>query len=375
MPREGEEGRDAIPCHLTEPTSGSAGVEPVAANQGAGATESAVAEAARELVCLRQECARAHADLARLLQDAVEAKRQLDGTHAAQLLEANEQLVLAMLRAQTDAETAERNITHRELAAELRLEGQRLETENRQIQEASRLKTEFLSNMSHELRTPLNAVIGFAELLNSGSIPLESPKYQEFVGHIANSGRHLLELIHDVLDLSAIEAGKLKFSPEPVILSQIVDEVVEVLHNSADDNGLVICTEIDTGTSDLVLDPVRLKQVLYNYLSNAIKFTPEGGRVTVRARAEGDEHFRIEVEDTGIGIAEADQARLFVQFQQLDGGYSKRHQGTGLGLALTRRLVEAQGGSVGVRSTLGVGSVFYLVLRGNPGVFVPASDV
>jgi PAS domain S-box-containing protein len=243
-----------------------------------------------------------------------------------------------------------------------------LEAENRQILEANRLKSQFLANMSHELRTPLNAIIGFADLLHSGAVPAESSKHGTFVGHIATSGRHLLQLINDVLDLSKVESGKFEFFPERVNLSQLVTEVRDILQTAIARKHLVFTIDIDPTLGDLVLDPARLKQVLYNYLSNAIKFTPEGGRVTVRARAEGPAHFRLEVEDTGVGIAEADLPRLFVEFQQLDGSYSKQHQGTGLGLALTRRLVQAQGGSVGVRSTRGQGSVFHLVLGRKPEV-------
>ena len=264
------------------------------------------------------------------------------------------------------------DITTQKLAEQARLTAQRLEAENRQIQEASRLKSQFLANMSHELRTPLNAIIGFADLLHAGAVPPESPKQREFLGHIGTSGRHLLQLINDVLDLSKVEAGKFEFFPEPVRLASIVDEVRNVLHTSIVRKRIKLATELDPTLTDLVLDPARLKQVLYNYLSNAIKFTPEGGRVIVRAHAEGSQHLRIEVEDTGIGIAAADIPRLFVEFQQLDGSYTKQHAGTGLGLSLTRRLVQAQGGSVGVRSTPGVGSVFHLVLRrvhvsGTPG--------
>lgn len=256
-----------------------------------------------------------------------------------------------------------RDVSQRKVAEALRLKGQRLEAENRQIQEASRLKSEFLANMSHELRTPLNAIIGFADLLLSGSVAPQSPKQKQFLGHIATSGRHLLQLINDVLDLSKVEAGKVEFYPEAVNLGGLIGEVVEILRTSASRNGLSVFIDVDPSLDSLVLDSARLKQALYNYLSNAIKFTPTGGRVTVRARAEGDEYFRIEVEDSGIGIAPADLSRLFVEFQQLDSGPAKKHQGTGLGLALTRRLIQAQGGWVGVRSTPGVGSVFYLVLR------------
>ncbi len=238
-----------------------------------------------------------------------------------------------------------------------------LAAENRQVLEASRLKSEFLANMSHELRTPLNAVIGIADLLQSGKLHHESPTYSRFLGHIGTSGRHLLQLINDVLDLSKVESGKFDFYPVPVDLAVLFKEVKDILKTAIFDKGVSLTTDIDPELSDLMIDPSRLKQVLYNYLSNAIKFTASGGEVTLRAMADGPAHFRIEVQDTGIGIADADLPRLFNDFQQLDSGYNKQHQGTGLGLALTRRLVQAQGGDVGVRSTVGVGSVFHLVLN------------
>lgn len=254
------------------------------------------------------------------------------------------------------------DITQQKQAEAMRLDAERLAAENRQIQEASRLKSEFLANMSHELRTPLNAVIGFADLLHAGAVPTQSPKHQAFLGHIGTSGRHLLQLINDVLDLSKVEAGKLEFYPEPVRLPVIVSEIMEILQATASRAGVRLQADFDPSVDEMVADPARLKQVLYNYLSNAIKFTPTGGLVTVRGRPEGPDHVRLEVEDSGIGIAPDDLSRLFVEFQQLDSGYTKRHQGTGLGLSLTRRLVEAQGGSVGVRSVLGEGSVFHAVL-------------
>jgi PAS domain S-box-containing protein len=260
------------------------------------------------------------------------------------------------------------------LAEEARLTAQRLEAENRQIQDASRLKSLFLANMSHELRTPLNAIIGFAELMHSGAVRTDSPKHHEYLGHIASSGHHLLQLINDVLDLSKVESGKFEFFPEAVQLPVLVREVTDILHTGIQRKRLEMGIDIDPELGELQLDPARLKQVLYNYLSNAIKFTPEGGRVTVRARAHGPLHFRLEVEDNGIGIAEADLARLFVEFQQLDAGANKQHQGTGLGLALTRRLVQAQGGHVGVRSEPGRGSVFYLVLGRVHGAAPDLSD-
>jgi signal transduction histidine kinase len=254
------------------------------------------------------------------------------------------------------------DVTARRAAEELRQHSAELEARNRRIEEASRLKSEFLANMSHELRTPLNAILGFAELLHDGVVDPASPQHREFLGDILNSGQHLLQLINDVLDLAKVEAGRLELRPEPIDLSALVAEVCSILRTTAASRRITVEHQLDPALTDLVLDPSRLKQVLYNYLSNALKFTHEGGRVTIRATAEGDDRLRLEVEDDGIGIAPADLNRLFLDFQQLDGGSSKRHPGTGLGLALTRRLVEAQGGEVGVRSQPGLGSVFHAVL-------------
>ncbi|MGE5184163.1 MAG: response regulator [Acidobacteriota bacterium] len=245
---------------------------------------------------------------------------------------------------------------------EIRRHAVELELQNRRIQEANRLKSEFLANMSHELRTPLNAIIGFTELLHDGQVPAESPQHQEFLGDILASGRHLLQLINDVLDLAKVEAGKLDFRPEAVELGRLVGEVVSITRGTAAAKQIQLATDIDPALGDVALDPNRFKQVAYNYLSNALKFTPERGRVVVRVSGEGDTMFRLEVEDTGPGIAPSDLGRLFIEFQQLETGAGKRHQGTGLGLALTRRLVEAQGGSVGVRSAPGKGSVFHAIL-------------
>jgi PAS domain S-box-containing protein len=255
-----------------------------------------------------------------------------------------------------------RDISLQKKAEALRLKGEQLEAQNREFERANRLKSEFLANMSHELRTPLNAIIGFADLLGRGTVPPQSPKHAQFLQHISTSGRHLLQLINDVLDLSKIEAGKLEFHPRPIALPDVVKEVVDILQEGARRGGVRLHQELDASLTDLLLDPSRLKQILYNYLSNAIKFTPQGGRVTVRALPEGDRMWRLEVEDTGVGIAADDLSKLFVEFQQIDGGMSRQHTGTGLGLALTRRLAHAQGGTVGVSSTPGVGSVFHVIL-------------
>ncbi len=259
-------------------------------------------------------------------------------------------------------ERALRESRERAQTDEIRRRSQELELQNRRIQEASRLKSEFLANMSHELRTPLNAIIGFAELLHDGQVDPAMPEFREFLGDILASGRHLLQLINDVLDLAKVEAGRLEFRPEPVDLSKVIGEVCAILRTTAAAKQIRIEIDVDPAVRDVVLDAGRFKQVAYNYLSNALKFTAPEGRVTIRARVVDDDTFRVEVEDTGIGVAAGDLGRLFVEFQQLESGSGKRHQGTGLGLALTKRLVEAQGGSVGVTSILGQGSTFYALL-------------
>jgi signal transduction histidine kinase len=224
------------------------------------------------------------------------------------------------------------------------------------------MKSEFLANMSHELRTPLNAIIGFAKLMVHGKVGLVSLQQQEFLGDILKSSDHLLQLINDVLDLAKVEAGKMEFHSEPIDLDQLFREVRDILRAIAASKQIEIETTIDPACKSLYLDPGKLKQVLYNYLSNALKFSRERGRVDVRAWIEDARMFRIEVEDSGIGIKPEDLELLFRDFKQLDSSVGKRYQGTGLGLALTRRIVEAQGGTVGARSTFGKGSVFHAVL-------------
>jgi signal transduction histidine kinase/ActR/RegA family two-component response regulator len=228
--------------------------------------------------------------------------------------------------------------------------------------EASRLKSEFLANMSHELRTPLNGIIGFAELMHAGKTGPIAPVHQEYLGDILTSARHLLQLINDVLDLSKVEAGKMEFRPEPVELTTLIREVNDILRTLAAQKQIRVEVEIDAGVTGVLADPGKLKQVLYNYLSNALKFTPEEGRVTVRILSADGNAFRLEVEDTGIGIKPEDLGRLFVEFQQFDASTAKKYPGTGLGLALTKRIVECQGGEVGVRSVVGQGSVFFAQL-------------
>ncbi|HEY0481897.1 MAG TPA: ATP-binding protein [Kofleriaceae bacterium] len=246
-------------------------------------------------------------------------------------------------------------------ADELRRKADELTADNRRMLEASRLQTEFLANMSHELRTPLNAIIGFADLLHDGVVGPVEDQQREFLGDIRISSRHLLQLINDVLDLAKIESGTLDLAPEPVDLARVIGEVRDILRGTATDRRLDVELELPAELGSVTVDPGKLRQILYNYLSNALKFTPDGGRVTIRA-AVLDTVFRIEVEDTGIGIATEDLRKLFLPFRQLDASTTKRYQGTGLGLALTRRLAEAHGGKVGVHSVRGAGSTFWVEL-------------
>jgi PAS domain S-box-containing protein len=241
-----------------------------------------------------------------------------------------------------------------------------LEAENRRIDEANRLKSEFLANMSHELRTPLNSIIGFAELLHDEQVGPVEEKQKEFLGDILAGASHLLRLINDVLDLSKVEAGKMEFRPEPVALPSLVEKVVQSLHAVASKKRLKVEVSAEPGLEDVTLDPSRFKQLLYNYVSNALKFTPEGGHISVRLLSDAPAAFRLEVEDTGPGVPERDVPRLFVPFQQLDSGVAKAHGGTGLGLALSKRLAEAQGGTVGMRRGTHGGSIFFAVLPRRP---------
>ena len=250
-------------------------------------------------------------------------------------------------------------------STELEKANRELQEQNRLVQQANRLKSEFLANMSHELRTPLNAIIGFTQLMHDGKVGAVSPAHREYLGDILGSSKHLLQLINDVLDLAKVEAGKMEFNPELVNLTKLMKEVRQILQTLSASKRLTVDIEVAPAIEELIIDPAKLKQVLYNYLSNAIKFTAEGGYITVRGLAADADNFRLEIEDTGTGIPPEDIDKLFVEFQQLEPTTTKRHQGTGLGLALTKRIVEAQGGSVGVQSKPGQGSIFSATLPRN----------
>jgi PAS domain S-box-containing protein len=278
--------------------------------------------------------------------------------------------------------TRQKRLIEAQRTAEAREEAARrhvLEVENRRVQEGSRLKSEFVANMSHELRTPLNSIIGFAEMMADARMGPLPARYTEFARLIHKSAQHLLQLINDILDLAKVESGRIDMKPEHVDLVAIVNDVTSIAAGFSTPSKIRIEVSIDPEVRHAYLDPTRLKQVLYNYLSNAIKFSPENGHVAVRVRPEDGRHFRLEVEDWGIGVRPEDLDRLFVEFQQLDATMAKPYPGTGLGLALTKRIVEAQGGSVGVRTEPGKGSTFFatlprIVTARTAGVTAPEAD-
>jgi signal transduction histidine kinase len=247
-------------------------------------------------------------------------------------------------------------------ALELREKTALLESQNAEILRATQLKSEFLANMSHELRTPLNSITGFSEVLIDGVAGPVNEDQREYLGEILEGSRHLLHLINDVLDLAKVESGKMTFRPEVVDLERSIQGTVQMLDLMARQKQIQIQPEIDPDGRYVFLDEARFKQVLFNFLSNALKFTPSKGSITVRVLAEAERWFRLEVQDTGIGISQKDQQLLFQEFHQLDAGVAKQFQGAGLGLALTKRIVEAQGGRVGVESEVGVGSTFFALL-------------
>jgi len=236
-----------------------------------------------------------------------------------------------------------------------------LRNANNQLVEANRHKTIFLANMSHELRTPLNSILGFSELLRDDDAGRFDPTTgHRFLEQIHTSGQHLLDLINDILDLSKIEAGQMELHPERVDLAESVSIVLSTVEPLAKTKNISLETKSGHGLH-LVADPIKLKQMLLNLVSNAIKFTPPGGQVAIETR-QVESWIEIAVTDNGIGIAGTDLERLFTEFQQLDAGHGRQQEGTGLGLALTRRFAELHGGEVRVESVPAKGSTFTLRL-------------
>ncbi len=243
-----------------------------------------------------------------------------------------------------------------QLSSQLQARQEEIENKNRELERADQMKSEFLANMSHELRTPLNAIIGFSELLQEQFYGPLTAEQAEYLGNIHTAGEHLLGLINDILDLSKIEAGRMELDLEEIDLPATLAASLTIVKEKAHNRGVRLTMDAGDVTT-ISADARKLKQILFNLLSNAVKFTPQGGTVSVTARRDG-EMAEIAVADTGIGISAEDQAKLFREFTQVDGSLSRRHEGTGLGLALTKRLVELHGGTITVTSAPGEGSTF-----------------
>ena len=234
-----------------------------------------------------------------------------------------------------------------------------------QLEAANRHKSEFLANMSHELRTPLNAIIGFSDVLLERTFGEVNPKQEQYISIILTSGRHLLSLINDILDLSKIEAGRMELELSSFDLAFAIENTITLVRDRAARHSLALTMEVEPDLGEFVGDERKLKQILLNLLSNALKFTPDGGRISVRAgRVDGV--VEISVIDTGIGIAAEDQEAIFEEFRQVGTDYVRKREGTGLGLALTRKFIELHGGKIGVSSEPGKGSIFTFTLPVRP---------
>ena len=242
-----------------------------------------------------------------------------------------------------------------------------LQVKNRETEEANQAKSRFLANMSHELRTPMNAIIGFSEILIERLEAQIDAKSITFIRSILNSGKHLLEIINDILDLSKVEAGKMELLPETFMVRSAIDSVCQVMRGVSTRKTITFAVEIDPGVTAIETDQAKFKQILYNLLSNAVKFSPADSVVTIHAHHldaadERPESISIDVIDHGIGIAPENLALIFEEFRQVDGTLNRQYGGTGLGLSLVRKFVELQGGTLTVASTVGNGSTFTFTL-------------
>jgi signal transduction histidine kinase len=236
-----------------------------------------------------------------------------------------------------------------------------IQEKSAQLEVANKHKSEFLANMSHELRTPLNAIIGFSEVLSERMFGEINEKQADYLKDIHESGRHLLSLINDILDLSKIEAGRMDLEVSTFDLPTALSNAMTLVRERAQRHGIELSLEVDKRLGAFQADERKFKQIVVNLLSNAVKFTPDGGRVDVSARKH-DGKIEVAVRDTGIGIAPQDHAAVFEEFKQVGRDYTKKAEGTGLGLTLTKRFVELHGGAISLESALGKGSTFTITL-------------
>lgn len=237
-----------------------------------------------------------------------------------------------------------------------------LEVQRRRAENANRAKTEFLANMSHELRTPLNAIIGFSEILKTDLAEMPPDMAQQFIGNINYSGRHLLELVNDLLDLSRLEIGRMKLEKSHFKIEEEIMQAIKIVEPMTSEKSIDVVAEIDESMGSVYADPQKVRQVVINFLSNAVKFSNYGGRINLKAWQKDSAVF-VCVEDFGVGIRSEDLNKLFKPFEQLSQNpYAKKYRGVGLGLALTRRLIELHGGRVWAESEVGKGSRFYFTI-------------
>ncbi|KWT76825.1 two-component system sensor histidine kinase [Candidatus Magnetominusculus xianensis] len=249
----------------------------------------------------------------------------------------------------------------KELSEQIKLRGSEIAQKNIQLEESNRLKSEFLANMSHELRTPLNAIIGFSEILKDGILGDLGEGQKEYVVDIFTSGQHLLSLINDILDLSKIEAGKMSLDLDRLDIPYMLGNSLSIIKEKAQANSIALKLNIQESVGEMYADSRKFKQIVYNLLSNAVKFTPAHGSVTLDASvitADSGKFLEVFVADTGIGMSEEGMKKLFRPFEQIDGSLSRKYEGTGLGLAMVKRLIELHGGTIEVESEEGKGSKF-----------------
>ena len=299
---------------------------------------------AREIAVQLREKA---ADLRERAIQAAEDSQAASVEHMAMLQQANARLVVSTLEAQQLAERLE--------AVQVQLESAKCLAEKSNL-----AKSEFLSSMSHELRTPLNAILGFAQLMESGSPPLTRIQSAN-LDQILHAGWYLLSLVNQILDLAVIESGKLPVSQEPVLLINVMRECQAMVEAKAEKRDVQVTFLPFDPAWSVMADPIRVKQVLINLLTNAIKYNREHGTVEVRCTASGPARLRIGVKDTGAGLSAAKLTHLFEPFDRL-GQEAGPEEGTGIGLVVSKQLVELMGGAIGVKSTVGVGSEFWIEL-------------
>ncbi len=282
--------------------------------------------------------------------DITELKR-----HEEKLIDSERRLKVTIMDLRSSQQALERQ------AQQLAHLAEKYSEQKKRAEEANQAKSAFLANMSHELRTPLNAIIGFSEIMESGMFgPLGDTKYHEYCRDIRESGTYLLDVINDILDMSKIEAGRTRLEPEEFALDSFLADVMRLLETRAAQKKLALRSEMEPNIR-IKADRRAIKQIVINLLSNAVKFTPDNGRITVRGRISGD-HVTLAIEDTGIGIPKEALVNLGKPFEQVESQFTKSHQGSGLGLAIAKSLIELHGGSMRIRSTLGVGTIVLLRL-------------